>query len=126
MDGKTVTLSSYKGKYVLVDFWASWCGPCRGENPNVLAAYNKFKSKNFTILGVSLDENKDAWKKAVDKDGLPWTHVSDLKGWKSDAAAIYSVHSIPANFLIDPTGKIIAKSLRGAELDSKLAELLKK
>lgn len=125
MEGKNVTLSSFKGKYVLVDFWASWCGPCRGENPNVVAAYNKFKNKNFTILGVSLDNNKDAWQKAVTKDGLPWTHVSDLKGWQSGAAATYSVHSIPANFLLDPTGKIIAKNLRGSELESKLAEFLK-
>lgn len=124
-DGKEVMLSSYKGKYVLVDFWASWCGPCRGENPNVVAAYNKFKDKNFTILGVSLDNNKDKWMAAVKKDNLTWTHISDLKGWESIAARDYNVESIPANFLIDPTGKIIARDLRGEELISKLSEVLK-
>lgn len=124
-DGKTITLTSFKGKYVLVDFWASWCGPCRKENPNVVAAYNQFKDKNFTILGVSLDDNKEKWTEAIAKDGLTWTHVSDLQGWQSVAARSYEVQSIPANFLVDPNGVIIAANLRGEELAAKLTELLK-
>lgn len=123
--GKPFSLSSLKGKYVLVDFWASWCAPCRGENPNVVAAYNKYKNKNFTILGVSLDENKEAWQKAIDKDGLQWKQVSDLKGWENAAVALYGFDGIPYNVLLDPGGKIIAKELRGSALQTKLAEVLK-
>ena len=124
VDGNPVTLSSFKGKYVLVDFWASWCGPCRQENPNVVKAYNKFKDKNFTIIGVSLDDNKAAWTKAIQKDKLAWTHVSDLQQWRNAVAQLYRVQSIPQNFLVDPNGKIIARDLRGRELEAKLTELL--
>lgn len=124
VDGKDVSLSQFRGKYVLVDFWASWCRPCRDENPNVVAAYNKFSSKNFTILGVSLDRERDAWIKAIKNDGLVWTQVSDLQFWNNAAAALYRVQGIPQNFLIDPNGKIVGKNLRGAELESKLCALL--
>jgi peroxiredoxin len=124
LSGKPVSLSSFKGKYVLIDFWASWCKPCRIENPNVVKAYNKFKDKNFTILGVSLDQDGEAWKKAIDKDGLTWTHVSDLQSWNNAVAALYHVSSIPQNFLIDPNGKIIAKNLRAEQLEAKLCEVL--
>jgi peroxiredoxin len=126
LNGKEVSLSSYKGKYVLVDFWASWCGPCRGENPAVVAAYQKYKDKGFDILGVSLDNNKDKWKQAVEKDNLTWTHVSDLKGWQSDVAHKYSVTSIPFNVLLDKDGKIIAKALRGPALEAELAKIFDK
>ncbi len=125
VNGKPVSISSFKGKYVLIDFWASWCGPCRMENPNVVAAYNRFKNKNFTILGVSLDQDKDAWQKAIVKDNLTWTHMSDLKQWESAAVPAYTFDGIPFNVLVDPTGKIIASSLRGEELNNKLAEVLK-
>jgi len=124
-DGKTITLSSLKGKYVLLDFWASWCSPCRGENPNVVNAYNRFKDKNFTVYGVSLDKDKDAWQKAISDDGLVWTQVSELKGWESSVVATYGIQSIPANFLIDPTGKIIAQNLRGPQLEEMLQSVLK-
>ena len=123
--GKQIALSSFKGKYVLIDFWASWCGPCRGENPNIVANYNKFKNKNFTILGVSLDEDKTKWLEAIKKDKLLWTQVSDLKGWNSASVPLYGFDGIPYNVLIDPTGKIIATELRGEELGRKLGEILK-
>lgn len=126
--GKMVSLTDFKGKYVLVDFWASWCGPCRQENPNVVKAFNKYKNKNFTIIGVSLDRpnGKQRWLDAIHKDGLTWTHVSDLQFWKSKTADMYGVRAIPQNFLIDPDGKIIAKNLRGDDLNDKLAELFGK
>lgn len=120
-----VSLSSFKGKYVLVDFWASWCGPCRHENPAVVEAYNKYKEKNFTILSVSLDQNKDKWKQAIKADNLTWTHVSDLKYWQNEVAQLYHIQSIPANMLIDPSGKIIARDLRGAALYEMLGKILK-
>ena len=123
VNNEAVSLSSFRGKYVLIDFWASWCGPCRVENPNVVEAYNHYKKENFTILGVSLDRDKDKWTDAIREDHLTWTQVSDLKGWNSEAADIYNIHSIPANFLIGPSGKIIAKDLRGEALTSKLDEI---
>ncbi|WP_236676123.1 TlpA disulfide reductase family protein [Chryseolinea lacunae] len=123
LDGKTVSLSSYKGNYVLLEFWASWCGPCRQENPNLKKEYELYKDKGFQVLGVSLDDNATKWKKAIEKDGLPWAHVSDLKGWNNEAAVQYGVRAIPANFLIDPQGKIIARNLRGEELAKKLEEI---
>lgn len=126
-NGKSVSLSSFRGKYVLVDFWASWCGPCRLENPNVVKAFNRFKDKNFTILGVSLDRpgQKDEWMKAVQKDNLTWTQVSDLQFWSSPVVQLYKIDGIPFNVLVDPQGKIVADNLRGEELENKLAEMLK-
>ena len=122
---KNLALSSLRGKYVLIDFWASWCGPCRKENPNVVRIYYKFKDKGFDIFSVSLDQEKDPWVKAIEKDGLTWNHVSDLQFWNSAAAAAYGVQGIPATFLLDKEGKIIAKNLRGEELERKLTEILK-
>lgn len=124
--GKQVKLSDFRGQYVLVDFWASWCAPCRAENPNLLKAYNKFKSKKFTILGVSLDDPnaRKAWLHAVEQDGMPWIQVSELKGFKSEAAVDYGVQAIPTNYLISPHGVILAKNLRGEDLDKKLVEIL--
>jgi peroxiredoxin len=123
--GKMVSLSSFRGKYVLVDFWASWCGPCRQENPNVVSAFRQYSNKNFTILGVSLDKAKEPWLKAISDDQLTWTHVSDLKYWESAVVPIYNIEGIPFNVLLDPAGKIIAQNLRGTSLQAKLAEVLK-
>lgn len=124
--GRAVSLKDFRGKYVLIDFWASWCGPCRKENPNLVKAYHQYKDNNFTVLGISLDKAKDrdAWLKAIAKDGLPWTQVSDLKGWDNEVSLLYSIESIPKSFLIGPDGTILAKDLRGEALNTKLAELL--
>lgn len=124
VNGTPVTLSSFKGKYVLIDFWASWCRPCRDENPNVVQNFNRFKNKNFTVLGVSLDRAKDPWVQAIADDNLAWTHVSDLKFWSNEVAQLYKINSIPKNLLIDPEGKIVAKDLRGPALESTLCQFL--
>lgn len=123
-EGKEITLSSLRGKVVLVDFWASWCGPCRKEMPNVVKAYAKFKSKGFEIYGVSLDQEKDRWLEAIAKDGITWPQVSDLKQWQSEVVPLYSIQSIPYTILLDKEGKILAKNLRGEDLEKKLAEVL--
>jgi len=127
VNGKNISLSSFRGKYVLVDFWASWCSPCRQENPTVVQAFKKFKDKNFTILGVSLDkpDGKSDWVKAIMQDNLTWTHVSDLKHWESPVVSMFQIESIPFNLLVDPEGKVIAQGLHGSELDKKLSEVLK-
>jgi len=123
-EGNPISLESFRGNYLLVDFWASWCGPCRKENPNVVAAYNKYHDMGFDILGVSLDDNGDKWIAAIDKDGLTWSQVSDLKGWANEVGQMYGVNSIPHSILLDKDGVIIAKNLRGEELHEKLEEVL--
>ena len=122
-EGEIMKLSDFRGKYVLVDFWASWCGPCRKENPYVVEVYNKYKEKGFEIFGVSLDRNKESWLKAIEKDGLTWSQVSDLKYWKNEAAQTYGVRGIPFTVLVDPEGKVAALSLRGSRLEAELAKI---
>ncbi len=127
-DGKPISLSNFRGKYLLIDFWASWCAPCRAENPNVVKAYAKYHEKGFEILGVSLDNERgrENWLNAIKKDGLAWTQVSDLKYWNNEVARKYGISSIPQNFLLDPTGKIVGKNLRGETLSKKLEEIFNK
>jgi len=122
-EGTPVKLTDFKGKYVLLDFWASWCGPCRKENPNVVKLYNKYKTKGFEILGISLDQNRERWLQAIQADQLTWKHTSDLKGWSNEVSKLYEISAIPKTFLVDPNGMIIARDLRGAELERKLAEI---
>jgi len=123
-EGETISLKDFRGKVVLLDFWASWCGPCRRENPNVVKMYEKYKDKGFEILGISLDRTRDKWLKAIEADGLTWPHVSDLKGWQNEVAQLYGVRSIPHTILIDAEGQVVANKLRGPALEAKLAEIL--
>ena len=125
-DGEMVSLSSLRGNYVLVDFWAKWCRPCRMENPNVVRMYNKFNDRGFEVFGVSLDRNRQDWLQAIEQDGLNWTQVSDLKYWQSDAAKLYNISAIPFALLLDPEGRIIGKNLRGKQLENKLEEIFSK
>jgi peroxiredoxin len=125
VNGKAVKLADLKGKPLLVEFWASWCGPCRAENPNLISQYQLYKDKGFQIIAVSLDDHKDKWLEAIAKDGMPWIHVSDLKGWNNEVGRLYGIRAVPANFLLDGEGKIIAASLRGEALNKKLAEVFK-
>jgi peroxiredoxin len=122
-DGQVINLSDLQGKYVMIDFWASWCKPCRIENPNVVRVYNKYKDQGFEILGVSLDRDRNSWLQAIEKDGLTWKHVSDLKFWQSEAAQSYGINAIPYTVLLDKEGKVIAENLRGASLEAKLGEI---
>ncbi|MEJ7558347.1 MAG: TlpA disulfide reductase family protein [Pedobacter sp.] len=124
VSGKAVSLADYKGKLVLVEFWASWCSPCRAENPNLVKQYNTYKDKGFEILSVSLDSDKKLWLGAIEKDGLPWTHVSDLKGWNNEVGRLYGVRAVPASYLVGKDGKIVGAGLRGDALNKKLAEML--
>jgi len=121
--GKMIRFSDVKGKYVLIDFWASWCGPRRAENPNILKVYNQYRNKNFTVVGVSIDHDAGKWKKAIKADQMPWTQLSDLRGLENEVTVYYGIYGIPSTLLVDPAGKIIAKGLRGAALNKKLAEL---
>lgn len=123
-DGKYIALSSLRGKMVLIDFWASWCGPCRKENPNIVAVYNKYKEKGFTVFSVSLDDKKEAWIQAIKADKLTWTHVSDLSGWQSLATKLYKFYSIPTSFLIDRNGNILKRNLRGKDLEIAINDYL--
>ena len=122
--GKNISLSSFRGKYVLVDFWASWCGPCRAENPNVVSSFEKYKNKNFTVLSISLDRAKQPWLDAIKADGLNWTHVSDLQFWNNAVAQQFGINNIPQNMLLDPQGNLIGKNLRGVALDYRLSKIL--
>jgi thiol-disulfide isomerase/thioredoxin len=125
MDGKTIRMSDFKGKYLFIDFWASWCGPCRAENPNVLKAYENYKDKSFAVLGISIDDNTGKWKEAVEKDKMPWTQVLNNKGSENDVAAYYGIQAIPSTMLLDADGKIIALNLRGEKLHEELQKVLK-